>query len=65
MGSPIRASNGIGRPCVLMLGSESAGLSNAMADMCTEMVNIPMRGFASSLNVVGAASILLYAIDQD
>ncbi len=63
-GSPIHEIGGMGRPCVLMLGSENAGLSKAMVDMCTEMVSIPMRGYASSLNIVGAASIFLYQIDR-
>ncbi|MCZ6871085.1 MAG: hypothetical protein O7G84_16400, partial [Gammaproteobacteria bacterium] len=64
-GSSIHEIGGVGRPCVLMLGSENAGLSKAMVDMCTEMVSIPMRGYASSLNIVGAASIFLYQIDRD
>jgi 23S rRNA (guanosine2251-2'-O)-methyltransferase len=49
---------------VLLLGSETSGLAKSLVEMCTDMVTIPMRGYASSLNIVGAASILLHAIER-
>lgn len=63
-GAPISESDALRRPCVLLLGSETSGLAKSMIEMCTDMVTIPMRGYASSLNIVGAASILLHAIDR-
>jgi TrmH family RNA methyltransferase len=47
---------------VLVVGSERSGLSHAFAELCDEIVTIPMLGSASSLNVSCAASVLLYEI---
>lgn len=47
-------------PTVLMVGSERAGLSRSLVEMCDAIVSIPITGSASSLNVASAASILLY-----
>jgi tRNA G18 (ribose-2'-O)-methylase SpoU len=63
-GSSIDESDALRRPCVLLLGSETSGLAKSLVEMCTDMVTIPMRGYASSLNIVGAASILLHAIER-
>jgi len=47
-------------PIVLMVGSERAGLSRSLSELCDSIVAIPITGSASSLNVASAASILLY-----
>jgi TrmH family RNA methyltransferase len=47
---------------ILVIGSERTGLSHAFAELCDEIVTIPMLGSASSLNVSCAASVLLYEI---
>jgi tRNA G18 (ribose-2'-O)-methylase SpoU len=47
-------------PTVLMVGSEQAGLSRSLTEMCNAIVSIPITGAASSLNVASAASVLLY-----
>ncbi len=47
-------------PTVLMVGSERAGLSRSLVELCDVIVSIPITGSASSLNVASAASILLY-----
>ena len=47
-------------PTVLLLGNETHGLSHAYRELCDEMVNIPMSGSATSLNVSVAASVVLY-----
>ena len=44
----------------LLLGSEGAGLSPALAALAHTAVRIPMPGQAESLNVAGAAAICLY-----
>jgi 23S rRNA (uridine2479-2'-O)-methyltransferase len=49
-------------PTVLVFGNETHGLSRAYRDACDEVVRVPMRGSASSLNVSGAASIAIYEV---
>jgi len=51
-------------PTVLFLGNETAGLSAHCRSLCDQLVGIPMRGVASSLNLASAASIALYEIDR-
>lgn len=48
------------RPIAVVMGSEGAGLDPAVADACDELVSIPMRGAAESLNVSVAAGLLLF-----
>jgi TrmH family RNA methyltransferase len=47
-------------PTALILGSETAGLSEAWAGPGVTAVRVPMRGAADSLNVSVTAAILLY-----
>ena len=58
-----------GRPMVLVIGNETAGLTAAWRDSCDVLVRIPMAGpagsagmagSASSLNAATAGSIMLY-----
>src|SRR5688572_2518461 len=51
-----------GRPAILLLGSEQKGLSPQQVAACDELVSLPMRGHASSLNLAVAAGILLYTL---
>lgn len=48
----------------LLIGNERSGLSQALSELCDEIVAIPMSGAASSLNVGCAASILLYEVGR-
>lgn len=50
------------RPTVLLLGSEQKGLAPEQLAACGEVVSLPMRGRASSLNLAVAAGIVLYAL---
>lgn len=50
------------RPTVLLFGSEQKGLSPEQMAACDELVALPMRGRASSLNLAVAAGILLYQL---
>ena len=52
------------RPTMLVVGNETAGLSNAWRELCDQMVRIPMSGAASSLNVANAATTVLYEITR-
>jgi TrmH family RNA methyltransferase len=47
-------------PLALVLGSESAGLSDAWRADDVETVRLPMAGAADSLNVSAAAAVFLY-----
>jgi rRNA methylases len=52
------------QPTLLVVGNETWGMSAAYRDLCDTVVNIPIAGSASSLNVASATSILLYEIDR-
>ena len=49
-------------PVCLVLGSERAGVSQAVLDLADVAVSIPMQGMANSLNVATAAAIVLHAM---
>jgi 23S rRNA (uridine2479-2'-O)-methyltransferase len=52
------------KPTILLVGNEKAGLSAAYKEMADAVVKIPIQGFASSLNVACATSIVLYEIKR-
>mgnify|MGYP000096731622 CR=1 FL=1 len=49
-------------PLALLLGNEREGLSADLSQLVSQMIKIPMRGQASSLNVAVAAGILMYSL---
>ncbi len=49
-------------PVCLVLGSERAGVSQAVLDLADAAVTIPMRGMANSLNVATAAAVALHGL---
>ncbi|HTI15518.1 MAG TPA: RNA methyltransferase [Dictyobacter sp.] len=52
------------QPTILIVGNETWGMSSAYRELCDSIVNIPMAGSASSLNVACATSIFLYEIQR-
>lgn len=48
--------------CVLMMGNEQSGLSDAHVGACDGIVKIPMAGKADSLNLAVATAVMLYEI---
>jgi tRNA G18 (ribose-2'-O)-methylase SpoU len=50
-----------GRPTALLLGGEGGGLPEDLRDLCDETATIPMASEIESLNVLSAATLLLYA----
>jgi 23S rRNA (uridine2479-2'-O)-methyltransferase len=48
----------------IVLGNEARGMSQAMRDLCDDVVAIPMKGMATSLNIAVAGSIALYALTK-
>ncbi|MCK5738021.1 RNA methyltransferase [bacterium] len=63
-GDPLPATPGTGRR-ILVLGSESHGISPELAQHCDFLVRIPGRGPAESLNVSVAAGVLLYHFQEN
>jgi len=51
-------------PTILLVGNEKNGLSTAYKEMSDAIVKIPIQGFASSLNVACASSIIIYEINR-
>jgi TrmH family RNA methyltransferase len=47
-------------PALLMVGNEAQGLPDALMAECDQLVIMPMRGKADSLNVAMAGTLLLY-----
>ena len=48
--------------CVLMMGNEQSGLSDAHVVACDGIVKIPMAGKADSLNLAVATAVMLFEI---
>lgn len=63
-GTPIRELARPGR-MLLVLGNEGAGLGDEVRAACDELVSVPIRGAAESLNVGVAAGILLYELTRE
>lgn len=51
-------------PRVLVVGTETSGLSAGWRESCDAFAEIPMGGTASSLNAAVAGSIALYERDR-
>jgi len=49
-------------PLLLIMGNEQAGLSEALRDVTTSCIRLPMNGRADSLNLSVATGICLYAM---
>lgn len=52
------------QPLLLMMGNEQKGLRDEMTEACTQLVKMPMRGGADSLNLAVATGIMLYEINR-
>ncbi|MEM8813469.1 MAG: RNA methyltransferase [Pseudomonadota bacterium] len=50
----------IDRPLTILMGNEQAGLPERLAELCNDLVIIPMRGKADSLNLAVATGIVLF-----
>jgi TrmH family RNA methyltransferase len=48
----------------IALGNEGGGLTQAVREACDELIAVPIRGTAESLNVAVAAGILLYMMTR-
>lgn len=52
------------RAMAILMGNEQRGLPATIEAQCAQLVKIPMRGHADSLNVAVSASLMLYAAWQ-
>ncbi|GHB44828.1 RNA methyltransferase [Pseudovibrio japonicus] len=52
-------------PVILMMGNEQAGLSDKLADTCSELVKIPQAGQADSMNLAVATAVMLYEVRRN
>jgi TrmH family RNA methyltransferase len=59
-----RQVEGYAIPTIVLLGDERQGLTPAQAEICREIVRLPMRGQVSSLNLAVAAAVMLYAMQE-
>lgn len=50
------------QPMVLLMGSEREGLTPSQSAVCDVMLNIPMQGRVTSLNLAIATGLMLYTI---
>jgi TrmH family RNA methyltransferase len=50
-----------GAASVVIMGNEQAGLPHDVEVACDQLIRIPMRGSADSLNLASAASVMIYA----
>jgi TrmH family RNA methyltransferase len=48
------------QPLVLLMGNEQQGLTETLAAACDELVRIPMRGKADSLNLAVSTALMIY-----
>ena len=51
-----------GPATLLVMGNEQSGLPARIAATCSQLVRIPMRAGADSLNLAAATAIMLYAV---
>ena len=51
-----------GRPVLLLMGNEQAGLTEGLASACDKLIRIPQEGRADSLNLAVATAVALYEI---
>ena len=49
-------------PRILLMGSERQGLTSDQVAVCHELLSLPMKGHATSLNLAVATGVLLYHI---
>ena len=52
------------KPTVLVMGNEKDGISQEVIDIADNVVIIPMRGMAQSLNVSVATALILYEAER-
>lgn len=57
-----RAPDYAGKPVLLIMGNEQAGMPDALVECCSDLVKIPQEGRADSLNLAIATALCLYEV---
>ena len=57
-----RSPNYAGKPVILLMGNEQAGLPETLAQCCDTLIRIPQDGRADSLNLAVATAVALYEV---
>lgn len=55
----------LGGRTAVVIGNEGNGLTQGVVDVCSQMITIPMRGRAESLNAAMAAGILMWEMMRE
>ncbi|MBU1708162.1 RNA methyltransferase [bacterium] len=63
-GHPLQTIEKLRSPVLLVLGHETRGLSEELAQACTHRATLPGRGGAESLNLATATAVFLYEITR-
>lgn len=58
----VHTKTDMGKKTVLLMGNEQSGIDDNLADSCDELIKLPMKGRADSLNLAIATGVCLYEI---
>jgi TrmH family RNA methyltransferase len=58
----LHTKTNMGMRTILLMGNEQSGIDDDLADSCDELIKLPMKGRADSLNLAIATGISLYEI---
>jgi RNA methyltransferase, TrmH family len=61
-GKPLRDARDLKPPLLLVLGHETRGLSDELANLCSHRLTLTPSGSTESLNLVTAAAVFAYAL---
>jgi TrmH family RNA methyltransferase len=61
-GQPLNNLSSLKKPILLVLGHETRGLSDEIAELCSHRLTLSPLGKAESLNLVTAAAVFAYAL---
>jgi TrmH family RNA methyltransferase len=64
-GHPLQTIKELRSPVLLVLGHETRGLSEELAQACSHHATLPGRGGAESLNLATATAVFLYEITRE
>lgn len=64
-GEKLAVGDSFDRPAILILGSEREGLDGQHLAMCERVIQMPMHGRVTSLNLAVAAGIMLHTMQAD
>jgi TrmH family RNA methyltransferase len=63
-GKPLHSARDLKKPVLLVLGHETRGLSEEIVNLCSHRLTLSPSGKSESLNLVTAAAVFAYALDN-